>query len=161
MSDWSKQTSDLVATWTETQKKMWDTWLGAMTNTSAGTSAKKASGERAKLLEAWHASLAKGLAAQSEWTKLWTEALGANPATPKPVLEGARQLQAMMATWTRAQTQLTGAWFELLKTADNPEMTAAWERQGQALLKSWQEATEQALIAQREMERSLAGKRSS
>ena len=53
MSDWTKQTEQLVNTWSDTQRSMWDNWLGAMEQMSAGNNLKAFETERKKVVDTW------------------------------------------------------------------------------------------------------------
>lgn len=151
MSDWNKQTAELVNTWTETQKKMWDGWLQTMETMSRGDNLKTLEAERQKIVETWEASVSKGLSAQAEWARLWAESLAANKAAPKPMIEWAKQMQAMMTSWTASQEQLSQVSFEMMKRAGAAELNETWETQGKALVKAWQDAVDKAIEAQRQM----------
>lgn len=151
MSDWSKQTTELVNTWSETQKKLWDSWRSTVEAMTGQEAVKGFESERQKAVEAWEASIRKGLAAQSEWAKLWLEGLSSDKGTPKPVVEWAKQLQEMMQSWASSQEQFAKVWFEMMKKMGGGELGEAWEAQGKALVRAWQEAVDKALEAQREM----------
>ncbi len=155
MSDWNKQTTELVNTWTETQKKMWDTWLGAMETMTPGSNPKGLGAERQKIMDAWEASLSKGLAAQTEWAGLWADSLAASKSTPKPMVEWAKQLQEMMKSWSASQEQLSHVWFEMMKKMDTAEMSETWEKSGKELVRVWQDAVDKAIEAQREMSKAV------
>ena len=151
MSDWTKQTEQFISSWADTQKKMWDSWAQAMQASAAETVNKTFEAERQKAVEAWESSMKKGLEAQGEWAKLWVNSLSENKATPKPMLEWAKQMQEMMTRWTASQEELSHVWFNMIKTMDAGQSVAVWEKQGKKLLVSWQEAADKALEAQREM----------
>ena len=153
MSDWTKRTEELVNTWNETQKKLWDNWLGAVEAVSTGNATETFGAERRKMVETWEASVHKGLEAQAEWARLWAEGLGKSKDTPKPMLEWAKQLQEMMKSWTTSQQQLSQAWFDMMRTLDSGEVQALWENRGKELAEAWQEAVDKALEAQRDMSR--------
>jgi hypothetical protein len=151
MSDWTKQTEELVTTWNETQKKMWDNWLQAMESAGSGTNLRAFEKERQKIVDTWETSVMKGLEAQAEWAKLWSDGLAANKSTPKPMLDWAKQLGDMMRSWTASQEQLSQVWFDMMKKLDTTEMQGAWESHGKEMVKAWQDAVDKALEAQREM----------
>ena len=148
MSDWTKQTEHLMNTWSDTQKKMWEGWLGAM-NSSANLKMMEA--ERKKALETWETSVQQGLAAQAEWAKLWTEGLSANKSVPQPTLEWAKQMSAMMKSWTDTQQELSHLWFEMAKQMDPSQMGGSWDQQSKGVVKAWQDAVDKSLEAQKTM----------
>lgn len=156
MSDWSKQTTELVNTWSETQKKLWDSWFSAVESMTGQEAVKGFEGERQKAVEAWEASISKGLAAQREWAKLWLEGLSSGKGTPEPMVAWAKQLQEMMQSWTSSQEQLAKVWFEMVKKLGGAELGGAFEAQGKELVRAWQEAVDKALEAQREMGKAAA-----
>ena len=151
MSDWTKQTEQLVNTWSDTQRSMWDNWLGAMEQMSAGNNLKAFEDERKKVVDTWESSVHKGLEAQSQWAKMWADSLASNKSTPKPMLEWAKQMQDMMKSWTDQQENLSKVWFEMMKKMDASDMTEMWESQGTQMMKTWQEAVDKSLEAQKSM----------
>lgn len=151
MSDWTKQAEQLVNTWSETQKKLWDNWLEAAQTMSGGANLKALESERKKAVDAWEASVKKGLEAQTEWAKMWVDGLAANKSTPKPTLEWAKQMQGMMKSWTNSQTELAHVWFEMVKKVDTSDMGDMWETQGKGMVKAWQEAVDKSVEAQHSM----------
>ena len=151
MSDWTKQTEQLVNTWSDTQKTMWDNWLGAMQSMSGGANLDAFEAERKKVVDTWEASVKKGLEAQAEWAKMWSDSLSANKSTPKPMLEWAKQMQTMMKSWTDSQEELSHVWFEMMKKMDASQMTGTWDAQGKQMVKAWQDAVDKSLEAQQEM----------
>ncbi len=148
--NWTKQTENLVQTWADTQKKIWDNWVGAM-DSMGGMNLKTMEGERQKAIDTWHKSMQKGYEAQAEWANIWVKNLESNKSTPKPMLDWAKQMQSMMLGWTQSQEQLSGMWFDMIKKIDTGNMTENWEAQSKQLMQSWQEAVDKSMEAQQSM----------
>lgn len=153
MSDWTKQTETLVNTWSNTQKQMWDNWLGAMESMSEqsnmGKSLETFEAERKKVVDTWEASVKQGLEAQAEWAKLWANNLKATKGTPKPMVDWAKQMQSMMKSWTDSQEELSKVWFEMVRKMDMTD--AADMGDSKQVVKAWQDAVDKSLEAQKNM----------
>ena len=151
MSDWTKQTEELVTTWSNTQKQMWDNWLGAMESMSGDANLQTFETERKKVVDTWEASVKKGLEAQAEWAKLWADNLKATKGTPKPMVDWAKQMQGMMKSWTDSQEELSKVWFEMVRKMDMTEMSDNMGDQSKQVVGAWQDAVDKSLEAQKNM----------
>ena len=147
---WVEQSEKMVATWTESQKKLWDNWLGAMGTLSTNDTFEKMEAERQKALENWQNSIKKGLEAQTEWANIWSQNLSSQH-TPQPTLDWAAQMTGMMKSWTESQEKLMSVWFEMAKNMDGVTASENFEKQAKEALTMWQEAANNALKAQEEM----------
>ena len=148
MSDWTKQTEELVATWSDTQKQMWDNWLGAMESMSGNSNLEMFETERKKVVDTWEASVKQGLEAQAEWAKMWADSLKANKGTPKPMVDWAKQMQSMMKSWTDSQEELSKVWFEMVRKMDMTEASNMGD-QSKQVVRAWQDAVDKSLEAQK------------
>jgi hypothetical protein len=143
--EWTKQSEDMLKTWTETQKKMWDDSLKAMQG--FGKSPSTAVWE--KTVDTWNQTIQKVLDTQVESTRGWTESLATTKGTPQELAEWAKQGQDLITRLTETQKQLWGNWFEFAKKLDASNMMN-WAQDGQKFLQSWQETIQKAQDAQSE-----------
>lgn len=143
--DWTARAEEILRTWTDVQRKMWESWHDAMR--SAGT---------AQSTEAWKETIAiwseavnRALQAQVEWTKFWTDSMTTGSTTPTEVAEWSQRIIDIMKSWAETQTQLSERWFETMKQADPTTMAAPWDsKEAQKVVQDWQEATQKLLEAQ-------------
>jgi hypothetical protein len=144
--DWTKQTEDMVKTWAETQKKVWDSWLKAVQQPSSQAQ----TGEMwQKTIDTWEETVKHTLETQSEWFQTWVQGLDTlDTEVPKEVQVWAKQAQEMMKRWTEAQEQLWQGWFKLVKEAGLVKMPGGWEEESQKLFQFWQESTKKMIDAQ-------------
>src|SRR3712207_3255458 len=142
--DWTKQTEELITSWTEAQQKMWDGWLGVM---QASTAHAQTAGSWSKSIESWNAAVERALAAQVDWTRTWADQVAAGTTTPKEMVDWSRHLMDVMQRWTETQKTLWEHWFETLKQA-NPSIAGTWPNQAPQVIEAWQAAAQKALEAQ-------------
>ena len=152
---WNKQMEEMVQNWTSMQQQMWDSWLQAVKGMGgpggAGQGLETAQEEYKKNLEAWEQAVRDALEAQSQWSRHWTEALDKDGQTPEAVTQWVKQVQEMMKAWTEAQGQLWNAWFDSARSIDPANMGANWDEEGRRVLQAWQEATQRAQDALKEL----------
>ena len=153
MADTMKQTQELVRTWADAQKKMWNGWFKAVQSLSPEGAGKSLEEERKKILDTWETSVDKALVAQKEWMTTWAEQLGETRGAE----EWAKQSQEVMKTWTDSQESFVKSWFEATRKIDSGQADDLWETQGKQVLEAWQEAAEKALKAQEDMANLWAG----
>ena len=143
--EWAKQSEEMLKSWTETQKKMWDEWTKAMQ--SFGKSPSTEAWE--KTVETWNQTIQKVLDGQVEGARLWAENVTTTKGTPQEMTEWAKQGQDIITRWTETQKQLWGHWFEVVKKLDASNILN-WPRDGQKFLQGWQETIQKAQDAQAE-----------
>ena len=143
--EWAKQSEEMLKSWTETQKKMWDEWTKAMQ--SFGKSPSTEAWE--KTVETWNQTIQKVLDGQVEGARLWAENVTTTKGTPQEMTEWAKQGQDIITRWTETQKQLWGHWFEVVKKLDASNILN-WPRDGQKFVQSWQETIQKAQDAQAE-----------
>jgi len=143
--EWAKQSEEMLKTWTETQKKMWDDWMKAMQG--LGTSPSTEVWE--KTVDSWNQTIQRLLDAQVEGARHWVENLTTAKGTPEETAEWAKRGQDIITRWTETQKQLWGSWFEVIKKLDASNMMN-WTRDGQKFIQSWQETIQKALDSQAE-----------
>jgi len=140
--DLNKQAEEMVRSWTDVQKKMWEGWLTPM----QGLQGAAAQNEYTRALETCEGSVRKALDAQVEWTKMWAEGLSAGQATTEVAATAAKRTHEMMKLWTDAHKQLWDNWFTTLRQLDPSRMAAAgiWEKESQKVIQMWQDAAKAA-----------------
>lgn len=145
--NWAKQTEDMFKTWSESQKTMWDTWLGMMQQGAAAPA--QTSAVWKATVETWEQVVKNSLNAQAEWTRIWVEGVTGS-GLPKELAEWAQQTHEMTKRWGEAQQQLWESWFDLMKKVDPAHMPEDWENESQKVFKSWQESTQKIMETQAE-----------
>lgn len=142
--DWAKQSEEMFKSWSDTQKKMWDSWLETV---QSGSAAMPGPQLWQKTVETWEQTVNNVLAAQSKWAETWSDSF--NPDnTPEEMAQWFKQTQGMVTQWNETQQRLWQNWFELIKKADVSNMTSSWEEEGQKAFKNWQEAMQKVMDAQ-------------
>ena len=137
--DWSKQAEETVKTWTETQQKMWNSWLETVGQVSVPSQATEV---WQKTLETWEGAVKNTLDAQAEWAQMWAESFKTTSGIPKEIVEWAQQAQEMNKHWSDAQQQLWQSWFEVVRKIDPAKMGETWDKEGQKVFKAWQESAQ-------------------
>lgn len=148
--DWKSQTEEMVCTWTDMQKKMWNSWLEAVKGFGSTQATDLWKQDYKTNLEAWEGSVSQALDSQMEWIRQWADKVNTETGTPEVVTTWANQVQEMMKGWTEAQSQLWSAWFESVKNLDPSQISNSWESEGQQVLVAWQEAAQRAQEALQE-----------
>jgi hypothetical protein len=142
--EWTKQSEEMLKTWTDAQKKMWDECMKVMQG--FGQSPSTQVWERT--VDTWNQTIQQFLDAQVQGARLWTDnvtkAKGTDEAT-----EWGKQSQDLVTRLTETQKQLWGNWFELVKKLD-PSNMMNWTRDGQKFVQTWQETMQNAFNAQTE-----------
>ena len=141
--EWAKQSEEMLRTWTETQKKMWDDWMKAVQGLGKSPSTEVWE----KTVDSWNQTIQRLLDAQVEGARHWVENFTTAKGTPEETAEWAKRGQDIITRWTETQKQLWGSWFEVIKKLDASNMTN-WTRDGQKFIQSWQETIQKALDAQ-------------
>ncbi len=144
--DWTKQSEEMVKTWTETQKKMWGSWLETI---QQGSSQAEAFEIWRKTIETWENTVESTLKAQDDWVKNWANSIDVSKMeVPKEMKEWAQQAQDMTNKWSKTQKQLWEGWFDLVKQADPAKIVGSWEDEGQDIFKTWQESAQKVMDGQ-------------
>lgn len=149
MMDWTKQTEEMTKVWIDTQKKMWDNWLG----TTQHFEKTQAAEFWAKTLNMWEESVKNTLNAQAEWTRTWADSIKSIEGAPKEVGDWAQQAHEMSKQWAEAQKQLWDSWFAVVKKFDPSKAAPDWSEEGQKMYKTWQETSQKVMNAQAEWAR--------
>jgi hypothetical protein len=142
--DWTKQTEDMFKTWTDTQKKMWDSWLETVQQASAPMQGAQV---WQKTIETWEETVNNVLAAQTKWSETWANSFDPE-GTPEEMAQWFKQAQEMAKQWNETQQSLWQNWFGLIKQADVTKMTGGWEEEGQKAFKNWQDSMQKVMDAQ-------------
>ncbi len=156
--DWTKQANEMLKTFTNTQQKVWESWVSSMQLMTPPQSPEAWQ----KTVETWRATVKYALEQQLELTRLWAENVAASsvsmpsmpampnlPGLPANAVEWTRQLLDMTRTWTDTQVRFSENWFEMLKKADPGALAQSWDMaQAQKIMATWQEAAQKAVEAQ-------------
>jgi hypothetical protein len=174
--DWTKQTNDMIKTWTNTQQKVWDAWLSSA---QLATTAPQSPETWQKVVETWRGTVKQALESQLQLTQLWAEGVAAAsvsmpsipgmptlpgmpsmpgmpsiPGIPTTPVEVTRQILDLTRTWTDTQVRFSENWFDVLKKIDPSALSTAWDpAQAQKIVATWQDATQKAIEAQNELGR--------
>ncbi|WP_290652309.1 hypothetical protein [Aquisalimonas sp.] len=142
--DWNKQMEQLVSSWTETQRKMWDSWLATVKQFSENLpeGAGGAGASYKANLEAWEKAVRQALEAQNEWAKRFSTQAGQQ--SPESMEQWSKQVQEMMKGWTESQQQLWDAWLSSMRKMDMSEMSSQWEKESRQVMEAWQQAAQRA-----------------
>jgi len=148
--EWTKQSEEMLKTWTEAQKKMWDDCMKVMQGFGQSPSTQVWE----KTVDTWNQTMHKFLDAQVEGARVWAENITKAKGTEEAT-EWAKQGQDLIARLTETQKQLWANWFELVKKLD-PSNMMNWPRDGQKFVQTWQETIQKSFNAQTEWFRTTA-----
>lgn len=142
--DWYKHTQDMLKSWTDTQQKMWDSWLQGLQGAD-----KSANGDAwLKMIEIWQRSATDMFAAQTELAQIWLESLKNVEPNSGNAADWAKQVEEMFKQTCELQHQLWDSYFAALKSADPSKLPGPWEQETKQLFQSWQEAARNAMDTQ-------------
>jgi hypothetical protein len=157
MTDWAKQTEEMMQTWTKAQQPLWDTWKSAMPR--AGTA--QAGEAWGQMIDMWKEAIDKSLRAQTEWADMWVNSVKSQPGAPKELSSWTEQAVATMKTWNESQAQLWQGMLDSVKQATPETLAQRMDEGAQATFKAWQDAVGKAVEAQRELSRYWAPEKKS
>ena len=143
--DWTKQTEEVVKSWTETQRKMWDNWLKTV---QQGPEQFQVANVWQKTLETWEETVKNTMSAQAEWMQMWADSFDQQQGIPKEVTQWVKQAQTMNNQWADIQQQMWQSWFELVKKVDPAKMSETLDADGKKAFAAWQETAEKVMAAQ-------------
>lgn len=151
--DWTDQTDNILKTWADAQKRIWDQWSKMI----QGVGGSQAAGFWDKTLETWQEFIKKTQDAQTEWFRVWSESYSPGRGASEEITEWAKRGQEMMKHWAQVQTQLWENWFPIMKELSSSIQENVWDRERQKLIKLFQEAAEKAMKSQAEWIRHWTG----
>jgi len=143
--EWVKQSEEMLKTWTDAQKKVWDDCMEALQGFGKSPSTKVWE----KTVDTWNQTIQKSLDAQVEGARHWVKNFTTAKSTPQETAEWAKQGQEMIMRLMETQKQLWETWFEFVKKLDVSNMMN-WTRDGQKFIQSWKETIQEAFEAQAE-----------
>ena len=144
--DWLKESQEMFQAWTESQKKTWEAWLKAV----QGSDKSKPAEIWKKTIDAWQESVNGTLNAQVEGSQIWAKSVTSIEGAPKESADWAKQVQEMTKNWTEMQQQMWDNWFEIAKKGDPFTFAGGWDKEGPAVLKTWQDMAQKAMSSQSE-----------
>jgi len=144
--NWQKQMEDMMQTWTETQKKMWDGWAEALKGNGIGVAP---SNEMwLKTLDTWQGMVNNGLDTQTQWATMWSDNVVKIEGVPAPTLEWAKQAQEVNTRWSGLQKEMWEKWFEFVKKIEPGKMPPVSQEEFQTMFQTWQQATQEIIKMQ-------------
>lgn len=147
--NWQKQMEDMVAGWTDTQRRLFDQWMDAVRDVTPG--AEQWQKQYHQQLDAWEQSVREALARQQEWASNWSGASLEEGPGREAAQRWLAQTQEMMQGWTDSQRQLWDNWMEQARKAqpmDAGEMP--WQKGTEEVVNAWRDASVQAEKAMQE-----------
>lgn len=143
---WDKQMEEIVNSWTDMQRRMWNGWMESVTQFSREQPQSRGitGADYQKHLQAWEASVKEALEAQSQWARRWSETVGREEPTTDMAAQWTEKLQEMMKGWTDSQYQLWEAWFESIRNMDPERAKDQWGKEGEQVMEAWHQAAERA-----------------
>ena len=125
--DWTTQSEEMLKSWTEVQKKMWDAWLAGVRETGRPSTVEAWQQAITRVSQSWLQSVGRALDAQVEWTRIWAESLGGERSE---TTAWARQFVDSMQRWVDWQKQLWETWFEMARKfgPDGFDVQEAWTK---------------------------------
>ena len=145
MSNWTKQTDDMLQALTDTQKRIWGIWTEAAEQQAS--QAQLADTWR-KAVDTWEAAVRNGLETQDAAMRSLGDNVSAVPAIPPDLLEWAAQTRALNARWTEAQRELWESYFAMVRKAVPVKMLGTIDDENRKLFAAWQESVEKVGAAQ-------------
>jgi len=142
--NWNTQFEDMMKTWTDTQKNVWDSYFDSIQGLGKSQSTRM-----------WESTLSMGedmlkdmLKTQTQGLTAWVDGLAKMENVPVQIFESARQFQEMAARWNKTQTELIENWFSMMKKFIPSTPTTDWMEMPQVMFKTWQETTQSIMDAQ-------------
>ncbi|HJW76250.1 MAG TPA: hypothetical protein VJ787_11395 [Thermoleophilia bacterium] len=163
--DWMQQSVEMMKSWNDMQKKMWESWLDSASG--LGKTEENPLGEwiarwretSEKSLEAWQDLVRKMVESQGKWAGSESVA-GVWPGKEQDVKKMAEswteQTLAVMKSWTVAQKQLWDDWFaaatNMAKSAKAPndDWYERWQDAARTSMDAWDKLTRKTLETQSE-----------
>jgi hypothetical protein len=142
--NWTEQAEEMMKSWTENQKKLWDSFFANAPDLGSLT------GEKVweQTVDAGETATKNNLAAQLDWLQMWVDQLDTMEGVPDQVKESAKQYQEMTKQWVTAQESMWANWFEMLKKFDPSQYTMNWSEVTQDPFKTWQESAKNIMDTQ-------------
>jgi polyhydroxyalkanoate synthesis regulator protein len=144
--DWTKQNEAMFKAWTDTQKKMWDTFSESMAGFGKSPSEKLWE----QTIKAGEELVKNSFAAQAEWMNAWSENFKNLEGMPSQATEALIQFQEMTERWAATQEKLWAAWFDMLKKMDPSQFTGTWGEMPKNPFQVWQDSTKMVMDTQME-----------
>ena len=145
---WATQSEEMLKSWTESQQKMWDSWMKMMTPTGAQSSMSEMWKQS---VEAWEAAVKNAAGTQTEWMKLWLESLEDMPNVPDEVIKMAEQAVEMNRQWVANQEKLWEGWFAAAKNMNPGGFAGSWEEESAKAMHAWQDSATKMMEANRKL----------
>jgi hypothetical protein len=135
----------MFRSWTESQQRLMEQWLGGM----RGPPAAGSSGAEAwtRLLDTWESAVRQSLDAQAQWRQQFLNPLLQANGLPDQFRPMVQQGQAQMEIWTASQRQLWDSWFAMARRLAASQGGGSG-LPGQDLMQAWQDTVRSTLETQ-------------
>lgn len=161
--DWMQQSTEMMKTWSDMQKKMWESWLDAATG--LGDREQNPLGD---WIERWREISEKSLAALDDLTRKMVEMQGKMAASEtvtglwpgkeedvkKAAQSWTEQTLAVMKAWTTAQNKLWADWFSAATSiagsvkTPNDDWFDQWQKAARTSMEAWDKLTRDTMATQ-------------
>ena len=144
--DWIKESEAMFKTWTDTQKKMWETFSESVSEFG------KTPGEKVWIqnIKAGEELVKNSLTAQAEWMKSWSENFKSLKGMPEEAAQAIAHFQEMSESWAATQEKLWSAWFEMLGKFNPSQFSGSWTEMPMNPFRAWQDSTKLVMDTQME-----------
>ena len=142
----AERAEKVVKAWTDTQMKVWESWVDTMQTSTAGRSTVWEQARKATI-DSLEKSVTRTLEAQAELSHVLAESvagLWVNPEDPAAEKARVAELDAITKTATEAHKQLWAAWFDLARKVPVWEIAGGYQK----IVDAWQEAARKAVETQ-------------
>ncbi|HKJ94543.1 MAG TPA: hypothetical protein VKA32_02810 [Gammaproteobacteria bacterium] len=148
--NWQTQMEQMISSWTDTQRRMWDQWMEAVRGVAPG--AEQVQAQYHQQLDAWEKAVREALERQQEWVQNLQGGMMDEQAGRKAAEQWMQQVQENMSRWTEAQSEL---WNSLLKSMGESGGNMPWARGTEDVVKAWQDAASKAQATMEEWSKSM------
>lgn len=161
--EWMEQSAEMMKSWTDMQKHMWQGWLDA----SAGLG-KTEDNPLAEWVARWQETAKKSMDTWEELTRTFVESEatwaggdaaascfpGKEDEIKKMTASWAEQTLAVMKSWTEAQRKLWDSWFaaaaDMAKSAKGPgaDWSQGWQDAAKSSMDAWEDLSRRTMDTQ-------------
>jgi hypothetical protein len=146
--------ADVIQSWVEAQRQLWETWVGAMQQAGGGMprpDGATPSQLLGRTLDTWEPFVRQTLEAQAKAMDAWVETFNTTPNMPEQIRTQVEQLQKLTRGWLETEHQLWDAMFGVARQfaaaaeSQTERHTSASQVPGAEV---WQQLAQPALEAQ-------------
>lgn len=141
--NWTQQSEEMLKNWTDAQQKMWNSWLEMMKPGGAQVQ----NDLWLKSIEMMEKAVKESLSTQSNWMRMWFDALDRQTDVPDEFMKWAEQAQEMNSQWNATQEKMWQGWFDMMKQMGSESLTVDMEDEGKKAFAMWQESAQKIMDA--------------